>query len=123
MTVAESLNTYVAALSAPDSAERRRLLTACCAPDVVQTGMQLTVTGVDVVAGHLDDYQAATPGTRCTLSKDYRTSPQHAVVWASIRVALADGRTFIQTSIIEFDTTNRIRRVVVFSGDPPADFD
>jgi hypothetical protein len=123
MTVEETLNTYVAALNAPNSAERRRLLTACFTADGTQAGAQMSLHAVDAIAGHIDDYQAANPGTRCTLSKDYRTSPHHPFVWSSIRVALADGRTLIQTPIIELDADNRIRRVVMFWGAPPADFD
>ncbi len=122
MTVDEALNTYVAAINAPSSAERRRLLTACFAPDGVQTGAQMTLTGVDAIAGHLDDAQAADPIYHCTLSKDYRSSPQHSVVWASIRAAFPD-RTSIMTGIIELNDDHRIRRVVVFWGAPPADFD
>jgi len=71
----------------------------------------------------VDDFLADNPGTRCTRSKDYRSSPHHPLVWCSIRFAFGDGHTSIMSPIIELDADNRFRRVVVFWGAPPADFD
>lgn len=123
MTVEETLNTYVAANNAPDGAERRRLLTACFAPDGVQTGAKVNSTGVEAIAKNIEGFRATNPGARFTLSKDYQSSAMHSVVWASIRVAFPDGRTSIMTHIMDLNDDNRIQRLVNFWGAPPSDFD
>jgi hypothetical protein len=119
----ETLTTYIAAFNTTDNAERRRLLTACFAPEGTQAGAEMRLDGVEAIARHLEDFHEASPGFRATLSRDYRTSQHHPLVWCRVRIAFADGSTATSTPIIELDANNRIHRAVIFWGDPPADFD